>query len=627
MKNWIVILLLIGADATYGQLGFCEGSKGNAIFFENFGSGTSFGPPLPAGTTSYTYVNGILDTGEYTLHYRNTQKSSWHDAPDHTFDESPDGLNGKALIVNASETPGQFYKRVVSGLCVNTNFEFSAWIENVFNPASGVCDGGDIPVDVTFEIWDALETTLLKSGSTGPIPGTLTPIYKQYGLTFTTFPGQTAVVLKMRNNGAGGCGNNLALDDIAFRSCGDFATITSTLATGARYDVCETALPLTVPLHVEITNLTPHAFQWQESLDTSVWTDIPGQNGLDYNANLTETKFFRVKIAQDAANLANPFCYTISETFAVVVSPRPIPPVSLGDVIGCSADPIPPLVVDTDLGISADWFDAPVGGNLLQANSDTFQIAVSGTYYAEAFSNAVECRSATRTPVTLTVNPSPVVSDEARFLCEGQSISLDAGVSAMTYLWSTGETTQTINVNAEDDYTVTVTAPNGCVQTKTIVVNQVNDPQLVDIRVFEDTIALVVLIDAESPVEYSIDGIHYQPSEVFTGVPGGYVTGYIRAYNGCGEDSRKAFILFVPKYFTPNGDGYNDVLQIPEMALFPNFEMKIFDRYGKLIHVIDGSNPKWDGRYDGKTLPASDYWYRILLGNGMERRGHFSIKR
>lgn len=627
MKKWIPFVLLFCANFGYGQLGFCTGSKGNAIFFENFGSGTNFGPPLPPGTTSYTYVPGIPNDGQYTLHYRNSMKDSWHNTPDHTFDESPDGIDGKALIVNAGDVPGQFYRRIVSGLCVNTNFEFSAWIMNVFDGGNDVCPDGGIPVDVTFEIWDATETTLLKSGSTGPIPGTANAFYTQYGLTFTTLPGQTSIVLKMKNNGVGGCGNDLALDDIAFRSCGDFATITTPSVAGLRYDVCETALPVTIPLHLSITNLTPHAFQWQESLDTSVWTNIPGENSMDLNASLTETKFFRVIIAQDAANLANPFCYTISETFSVIVTPRPNLSVSNGDVNGCSKDAVPPLTVDTDLGISADWFDAPVGGNLLQANSTTFNATVPGTYYAEAVSNTVDCRSATRTPVTLTISQTPPIFDEALILCEGQSLTLDAGVAMMTYNWSTGETTQTITASSEDTFTVLVTAPSGCSKTKTIAVNQVIDPKIINIEVYEEDLMIVVVIDGDSPVEYSIDGVDYQLSNVFNDLPGGYVTGYVRALNGCGADSKEAFILSVPKFFTPNADQYNDSFDIPELSLFPQSEMRIFDRYGKLMQVISAANPTWDGKYDGKLLPASDYWYRITLDNGMERKGHFTLKR
>ncbi|SCY95436.1 T9SS type B sorting domain-containing protein [Flavobacterium caeni] len=613
------------------QLGFCTGSKGNPIFFENFGSGTNFGPPLPAGTTTYDYIPSIPEDGEYTLHYMNAFNGSWHNVPDHTFDEAPDGTNGKALIVNASTTPGEFYRRVVTGLCVNTSFEFSAWVMNIYDAGSGACSGSGIPIDVTFEIWDATETTLLRTGSTGPIAGTTNPVWIQYGLVFTTQPGQTSVVLKMKNNGAGGCGNDLAIDDIAFRSCGDHASIGTSLGPGARLDVCEISLPLTVPLELSISNLTPHVFQWQESTDASIWTNIVGQNLINYTAPITATRFYRVIIAQDAANLANPYCYTISDIFSVVVTPRPAAPTSDGDVSACSNDVIPPLSVSNPIGTTTDWYDAASGGNLLLAGSNAFSATTPGTYYAQARNTLADCPSATRTAVALTVIQAPQLTDEAFDLCEGDTLTLDAGLPGLAYQWSTGEATQTIQVDSGDSepttYTVTVTGAGGCTATKSIVVHYFRNPKILSIDVNEDTVVIGASLDTNSPTEYSIDGIHYQQSPVFNDVPGGFVTGYVRAINGCGQDAMDTFVLSVPKYFTPNADGYADLFDIHELTLFPNARLDVFDRFGKLLKRLNAADPVWDGMFEGKPLPASDYWYHILLDNGMERRGHFTLKR
>lgn len=626
MKPIVLLLLFFATGSAYSQLGFCNGSKGNPIFFENFGSGTNFGPPLPAGTTSYTYTAGIPNDGQYTLHYSNTLNSTWHQSTDHTFDDSTDGFNGKALIVNASFTPGEFYRRVVTGLCVNTNFEFSAWLMNIYKASSNACSGTGIPIDVTFEIWDASETTLLKTGSTGPIAGTSTPIWTQYGLTFTTLPGQTSVVLKIKNNGAGGCGNDLAIDDIAFRSCGDYASINTPAVSGNRYDVCSSDLPLSLPLSLSITNLTPHVFQWQESADTSVWVNIAGENAMTYNAsNLTQTKFFRVIIAQDAANLANPYCYTISETFSVIVNQQPSPPASNGNVLGCSDGNLT-LSVTPDPGHSVDWFDAPSGGNLVASNTSSLNATASGTYYAEAFIPNITCRSATRTPVTLTVSQTPQVQDESFFLCKDQVLVLDAGIAGMAYAWSTGATTQTIPVAASGIYSVTVTNPDGCSAAKIITVTQDLTGIIVTIVIDGTT---VTIQSGSLFLEYSLDGIHYQDSNVFTNLDGGKYTLYIRKNNGCMNEIllQEIVILAVPKFFTPNGDGINDVLEIKELALLPNAQMAIFDRFGKLLQHITVRNPKWDGTFNGKKLPASDYWYSVSYDSGFIRKGHFTLKR
>ena len=116
------------------QLGFCSGSKGDPIFHEDFGSGSGTGNPLAAGITNYTYVVGDPQDGQYTISDQISQQiGSWHNSlPSTTVS------NGRALIVNADYTAGLFYQTPISGLCENASYEFSAYLMNIFNAASGV---------------------------------------------------------------------------------------------------------------------------------------------------------------------------------------------------------------------------------------------------------------------------------------------------------------------------------------------------------------------------------------------------------------------------------------------------------------------------------------------------------
>jgi hypothetical protein len=338
VKTLFAFFLSLFSGIIYAQLSFCNGSKGDPIFHETFGSGMANGPQLPAGSTSYNYVPNTPNDGQYTLSYQTGLSGSWHNSPDHT----PNDANGKSLIVNASYTAGEFYKRTVTGLCANTTFEFSAWVMNVYRASSNACSGTGIPIDIQFEIWDETETTLLKSGSTDAINGTNAPTWEQYGLTFTTLPTQTGVVLKMLNNGEGGCGNDLAIDDIMFRSCGDFATIVSGSQTDNQDDFCITNVPAFVLLQVDIVNPALHVFQWQQSNDSLTWTDIFGAITTSYNVtNLSSGgHYYRVKIAEDAANLSNPFCSTVTSIYAINVYALPNPPQSGGAQMSWSGEKI-----------------------------------------------------------------------------------------------------------------------------------------------------------------------------------------------------------------------------------------------------------------------------------------------
>ncbi|RTL10719.1 MAG: T9SS type B sorting domain-containing protein [Flavobacteriaceae bacterium] len=480
-QYWIFIVLFYYTSNSFGQLGFCTGSSGAPIFYENFGSGTNYGPALPAGVTNYTFVNsGFPQDGQYTLYNRtNLIPNNWHTSFDRTPDNEPDGINGKCLIVNASNTPGQFYRRTVTGLCSNTRFEFSAWLLNIYNAASGGCPGTGIPINVTFEIWDQTDTILLRSGNTGNIAGTSAPIWNQFGLVFTMPAGQTSVILKMRNNGVGGCGNDLAIDDIMFRACGENSTIINTSSTGNTMNICQNSSITNPNLQVVTSGSISHVYQWQNSNDNINFTDIPGETTANYTIpNITTTTYYRVKVAQDIANLNNAFCSTFSDIYSVVFIPLPNAPISNGDQRFCT-NQATSLSVSVMGGETVNWYDSQTNGNLLLANSTTFTPASIGTYYAETVTTSNGCQSSTRIAVTLLPAIS-ITSSGPTTLCTNTdtAITLVASDVNATLNWTASSTdvtgfsngsgtsiNQTLQYNGTTSGTVTyVVTPilNGC---------------------------------------------------------------------------------------------------------------------------------------------------------------------
>jgi gliding motility-associated-like protein len=629
MKNITpAIVFLFLSTLAYGQLGFCTGSKGEPIFFETFGSGTTHGPALPAGVTSYTFHTGMPHDGEYAIYNNTNVSSSWHVSADHTPDALSDGTNGKMMIVNAGFTAGEFYRRQVSGLCVNTSFEFSAWLMNVYDADSGSCSGTGKPVDVTFEIWNQSETVLLASGVTGPIDGASEPLWTQYALAFTMPANQTSVVLKMKNNGVGGCGNDLAIDDISFRACGDIVTITSPPIVGSTYtSLCEDNNPVSITLVANATSTAPHIFQWQESVDNTIWNDIAGAVGTTYTTpGILSTRYYRTRLAQDAANLSNPYCSTLSDVFTVYFVPKPDAPVSNGDVVICSNEPVSPLSVTVGSNESVNWFSAPVGGLLLASDTTVFSPSAPGTFYAEAYTTQ-NCTSDTRTPVTLTINPAVVLGDDQTIhLCQGQAATLDAGVGGLSYIWTPGgETTPSITVSGSGLYTVTATEVNGCSDSMAFHVFTHIPPVITQVLTDESTVTIVA--QGDPYYEYSLDGTNYQTEPVFYNVEGGWHTVYVRDPAQCGSDDAEFFLIYIPHFFTPNGDGFHDVFEIEGMTSIQDAHVYIFDRYGKLVALLTPEHPAWDGNYNGHPLPSSDYWYSAVLQERHEYRGHFSLKR
>ena len=84
--------------------------------------------------------------------------------------------------------------------------------------------------------------------------------------------------------------------------------------------------------------------------------------------------------------------------------------------------------------------------------------------------------------------------------------------------------------------------------------------------------------------------------------------------------------LIIPKYFTPNQDGFHDnwLIEDPTSKIAT---VSIFDRYGKLIKKIDRAPFLWDGLFNSQELVSSDYWHQITLLDGKTLSGHFTLKR
>jgi gliding motility-associated-like protein len=127
--------------------------------------------------------------------------------------------------------------------------------------------------------------------------------------------------------------------------------------------------------------------------------------------------------------------------------------------------------------------------------------------------------------------------------------------------------------------------------------------------------------------EFSIDGINYQSSALFTGVAKGNYVAYIRNTSNCEFATYPFTILDYPTFFTPNGDGFNDIWKIDGLDMYPQAVVSIFDRFGKLLKQMNSNSIGWNGNFNGTLLPADDYWFRLVLNDNQIVNGHFSLKR
>lgn len=280
--------------------------------------------------------------------------------------------------------------------------------------------------------------------------------------------------------------------------------------------------------------------------------------------------------------------------------------------------------------------------NVLELNAASYSNHTSPeTIYARIQSSASpECYQTVS--FLISTIDSPVVSGiEQEIICLNDPAVRLAAVNRnqdnYTYLWSTGETTPSIIVNAPGAYVVDITNLQGCSNPKTFMVTP-SDLAIIDDVIVNDlrennTVTVIASPPAGVPTEYvySLDRPNgpFQESNIFERVTSGIHTVYVSDVKGCGVVSREVAVLAIPKFFSPNGDGANDYWNIIGVNAFfyPNSKIRIFDRYGKLIADIDPKGAGWDGYANGYRMPATDYWYVVELDNGRTVKGHFSLIR
>ena len=142
-----------------------------------------------------------------------------------------------------------------------------------------------------------------------------------------------------------------------------------------------------------------------------------------------------------------------------------------------------------------------------------------------------------------------------------------------------------------------------------------------------DNNSIEILVSGLGTYEYSLNDGAFQSSPIFSGLAPGIYHITIQDLKGCLSTEETVYILGAPKYFTPNGDSYNDFWNIQFLDPALNLKISIFDRFGKLLKRFNPKDSGWDGTYNGNPLPATDYWYVIEFEIGRVVKGHFSLVR
>lgn len=365
---------------------------------------------------------------------------------------------------------------------------------------------------------------------------------------------------------------------------------------------------------------------------------------LGINAIANPTNYQNLSTNQLTATAANNFGCIGFATIDLQISTNSVPaiaPISTCDLdatqdgltlIDLSTTVTPTLLSGFPSSYTASYFsnenDAILNLNPLNTNF-TNTTPNQQTIYGKVV-DGINCIGITPIQININTFTPSNFDDETVYLCNGTSVILSVAGGFSSYDWTNGETDNSIIVTTSGNYSVTVSDINGCEKTKNfnVVLSSsatINDVVINDFAGYNNSIEIIAT--GSGIYEYSLDGINYQSSPLFFGLSPNAYTVYVKDTNQCGIVTKVVYVLDYPRFFTPNGDGTNDVWRIKRIQFLDDALINIFDRFGKLIISLNQDSIGWNGTYNGIDLPSTDYWFVITLNNGKTIKGNFSLKR
>lgn len=332
-----------------------------------------------------------------------------------------------------------------------------------------------------------------------------------------------------------------------------------------------------------------------------------------------------------ATFIPDDLCFApISATVDVEAIPAPnFPPLADQNLCGTTTFTLTGLMEVP--GATYNW--TPVDGVMDPESLNTIFTAEETTTY-QVIGNVAAC--ADTASFTIEVNTVPVIEINTPAVgCEGMPATLSASANvAGTFTWNPGELTgDEVIVEGLTDttlFTVSFAADNDCpVADETvllpvvpgIVIEEVIADPSMDV-VEGDPVVLSVVTDPDTGVSYQWETGGTGASEMVIPLmpPAAQYSVTVTDVNGCTDEGTVSFEVIparygIPNAFTPDtGNGMNTVFQVETTGgNIDVIAMKIWNRYGKLVHEGRGDSHGWNGRVDGKLAASDVYVYMVEI--------------
>lgn len=327
-------------------------------------------------------------------------------------------------------------------------------------------------------------------------------------------------------------------------------------------------------------------------------------------------------------------CNSPVSKLLITINPLPATPVLVTNGPLCWGEDLVVTVNNPLAGGTYVWTHPDVnhaGGN--QFISTVPQLIIknvdfpdSGVYKAKVIGS--RCTSLTGN-VKLIVNPLPdatITPSGPTEFCQNDSVTLTAPSGpGYTYLWSTGQVTQSIVVKVQGWYFVTVTTAAGCKSIDSIYITVWELPSAN--AGIDDTISkgYSTQLHGSGGVTYmwsvvsgdatSIDDPPTIPEPVVSPLITTTYMLVVGSEHGCLDTDYvtvyviEDYILEPTNLITANGDGINDVWYVGNIINYPDNKVMIFNRFGDKIYEVKGYSNTWTG----EGYPNGTYYYVIIF--------------
>ncbi len=264
--------------------------------------------------------------------------------------------------------------------------------------------------------------------------------------------------------------------------------------------------------------------------------------------------------------------------------------------------------------ISYEWSNGERTKDIYSLYAGTYTVKVKDSYGCETEDSMIVKNIDAVIPLNIFIKEK---KDVVCTVENGEILlgKVTGGTKPYKYEWSNGETTESIRSLGVGTYILTVTDADGCTEADSIDIIRTNVPIRINFGsvrhvkcpfVPDGEIAIYDIENAITPISYKWS--NGDTTDVAKGLAPGKYTVEVIDGNGC--TTKDSITIHAEKQnciyniVTPNGDGYNDYLDLSDLCVAAQMEAQVFNENGRLVATLTEEKPKWDPN-DDKTTPPT----------------------